>query len=230
VPSRFVGEALALASDTSPPQQAQQMPDRQQIYEVQKGDTLYRLARRFGTTVERLMALNAIDKPESMQAGARLVIPATGGSLEKSLTPAGEPQPGKTGESLARKPSVSRYRLQWPVQGIITSRFGRRNGRQHDGIDIGAPKGAQVHAAADGEVLFAAKKGGYGNLILIRHAGGLITVYAHNHKNLVRRGQRVRAGQVIGTVGQTGRATGPHLHFEVRRGVKPDNPLQHLPP
>jgi murein DD-endopeptidase MepM/ murein hydrolase activator NlpD len=122
------------------------------------------------------------------------------------------------------------YRLRWPVQGEITSRFGQRQGKAHDGIDIAAPRGAEVRAAADGEVLYAQSRGGYGNLVLIRHAGGLITVYAHNERLLVRRGARVRAGQVIAKVGSSGAASGPHLHFEVRRGVRAENPLRHLPP
>lgn len=118
----------------------------------------------------------------------------------------------------------------WPVEGVLTSRYGARNGKGHDGIDIGAAPGTGVKAAAAGDVIFADTHGSYGNLVLVRHAGGLVTVYAHNSKNLVNKGQRVKQGQAIATVGATGHATGPHLHFEVRRGVEAVNPLSLLPP
>ena len=120
--------------------------------------------------------------------------------------------------------------LEWPLHGKITSRFDRRRRTLHDGIDIAAKKGAKVSAARAGEVVFSQRHGTYGNLILLKHDNGLTTVYAHNAINLVKKGQRVRRGQTIARVGATGRATGPHLHFEVRRGVTPQNPLSFLPP
>jgi len=124
-----------------------------------------------------------------------------------------------------------RVRLIWPVDGVVTSRFGRRHGRMHDGIDIAAPRGTPVRAAASGVVVYADRRlAGYGNLIILRHDANLFTVYAHNQRNLVRVGQRVRQGQTIALVGSTGRATGPHLHFEVRIGAKPVDPLAYLPP
>ncbi len=127
----------------------------------------------------------------------------------------------------ARNASV---RLHWPVRGVITSPFGRRGSRLHDGIDIAAPAGTAVRAAADGEVVYADHRlSGYGNLIIVRHAGDMFTAYAHNQRNLVRKGQRVRAGEIIARVGKTGRASGPHLHFEVRRGTTPVDPLAYLP-
>ncbi|OGQ91478.1 MAG: hypothetical protein A2289_18340 [Deltaproteobacteria bacterium RIFOXYA12_FULL_58_15] len=219
-------------------------------YEVQPGDTLWSLSRRFGTTVENLMALNGINSPQAMRSGVPLVVPreegpsapkspqiAASGSLQKTATVTKANNPESSNKSLRPQGSqahaaknAARYRFVWPVKGTVNSRFGRRGGGRHDGIDIGARQGAPVVAAADGKVLFAANRGGYGNLILIRHADGIITVYAHNQSNTVRQGQKVRAGQTIGRVGKTGRATGPHLHFEVRRGVKAENPLRHLPP
>jgi lipoprotein NlpD len=123
-----------------------------------------------------------------------------------------------------------KYPLVWPVEGVLTSRFGSRDGRAHDGVDIGAAPGSKVKAAADGDVIFADNHRSYGNLVLVRHANNLVTVYAHNAKNLVNKGQRVKAGQAIALVGSTGHATGPHLHFEVRRGVVAENPLALLPP
>ncbi|RMH52708.1 MAG: M23 family metallopeptidase [Zetaproteobacteria bacterium] len=121
--------------------------------------------------------------------------------------------------------------LRWPAEGPVTSGFGRRGSRMHDGIDIGARPGSPVVAAADGTVVYASDRlAGYGNLIIIRHRDNLFTAYAHNQRNLVRRGDVVHAGQRIALVGRTGRATGPHLHFEVRRGTTPVDPLLYLPP
>ena len=120
-------------------------------------------------------------------------------------------------------------RLHWPVAGRITSPFGRRAGHPHTGIDIGAPRGSDVRAAAAGSVLFAGRQGGYGNMVLVRHADGLVTLYAHHERNLVRTGQWVARGEALARVGATGHATGPHLHFEVRRGDVPTDPMRFLP-
>jgi murein DD-endopeptidase MepM/ murein hydrolase activator NlpD len=100
----------------------------------------------------------------------------------------------------------------------------------HDGLDIAAPSGAPVCAAGSGEVIFSGRLNGYGNLIIIRHDRRYATVYAHNQRNLVHGGQRIKRGQEIALVGRTGRATGPNLHFEIRRDNVARNPLNYLPP
>jgi len=116
--------------------------------------------------------------------------------------------------------------LRWPVQGKVTSRFGPRGFfHLHRGVDIKAPKGTPVHAAASGTVAFSGRQSSYGRVIKIDHPNGLRTVYAHNSSNFVSAGQRVKAGAVIGAVGQTGRATTNHLHFEVRRQGVARDPL-----
>jgi murein DD-endopeptidase MepM/ murein hydrolase activator NlpD len=119
--------------------------------------------------------------------------------------------------------------FSWPVDGRISSGFGRRSRGHHDGIDIVAPKGSPVYAARDGTVIFADQLSGYGNVLIVEHAGGFTTVYAHNRSNLVRKGSRVRRGQPIASVGDTGRASGYHLHFEVRKQNVARNPLFYLP-
>ncbi len=118
----------------------------------------------------------------------------------------------------------------WPVEGEVSSGFGSRNGRPHDGIDIRADKGTPVFASADGEVVFSDKMSGYGNLILIKHANGYFTAYAHNSKILVKEGEKVEKREKIAEVGDTGQATGYHLHFEIRQGSTPLDPLLFLPP
>lgn len=117
-----------------------------------------------------------------------------------------------------------------PVEGLISSQFGLRkdpiNGlaHRHDGVDIAAPAGAPVAAAAAGKVIFSGLAGGYGNMVEILHQDGLVTRYAHNATNLVSVGEEVKSGQSIALVGSTGRSTGAHLHFEVRRDGKPVDP------
>jgi murein DD-endopeptidase MepM/ murein hydrolase activator NlpD len=119
--------------------------------------------------------------------------------------------------------------LIWPVQGVLTSPFGMRWGRMHEGIDIGAPTGTPIYAAAGGTVNYAGWEGGYGNLTVIDHGNGLATAYGHQSQLAVSSGQTVSRGQVIGYVGSTGHSTGPHLHFEVRVNGVPNDPLAYLP-
>jgi murein DD-endopeptidase MepM/ murein hydrolase activator NlpD len=111
----------------------------------------------------------------------------------------------------------------------VTSGFGPRNVTFHDGIDIAAPVGAAVRAAADGEVAYSSTLPGYGNVIILRHERGYATVYAHNQRHHVKNGQTVRRGQLIAEVGRSGRTTGPNLHFEVRKENIAKNPLYFLP-
>lgn len=113
-------------------------------------------------------------------------------------------------------------------RGALTSRFGSRWGSFHEGIDIGLPIGSQVKAADGGRVTFSGYKNGYGLCIIIDHGGGLSTLYGHNSKLLVKAGQSVFKGQEISKSGNTGRSTGPHLHFEVRKNGKAVNPLNYI--
>jgi murein DD-endopeptidase MepM/ murein hydrolase activator NlpD len=112
----------------------------------------------------------------------------------------------------------------------VTSLFGARWGRPHEGIDLVAPVGTPVIAADGGEVVYAGNTvRGYGNMVVLRHRDDLMTVYAHNSVLLVKVGAIVQAGDRIALSGQSGHATGPHVHFEVRRGQTPRDPLQFLP-
>ncbi|SHH52285.1 peptidoglycan DD-metalloendopeptidase family protein [Tepidibacter thalassicus] len=115
-----------------------------------------------------------------------------------------------------------------PTRGKLTSRFGRRWGRIHTGIDIAAPIGTKIKAADGGKVIFSGTQSGYGKLVIIDHGNGYKTYYAHCSKLLVKKGDKVAKNQVIAKVGNTGRSTGPHLHFEVRKNNKPVNPLTYV--
>ncbi len=132
--------------------------------------------------------------------------------------------------ALHERPAAAPPRFGWPVDGPVSSRYGRRGRRHHDGIDISAPVGTPVRAAADGVVVYAGTLRGYGRMIILRHVRGYLTVYAHNARHHVVYGARVRRGDVIAAVGRTGRTTGPNLHFEVRRDDIAYNPLAFLPP
>jgi len=117
----------------------------------------------------------------------------------------------------------------WPIEGPVTSTFGRRRMGWHRGIDIKAERGAVVFSAASGVVVSSDREVRYGRVVKIEHDGGFLTVYAHNEENLVEAGMRVSAGDPIATIGRTGRATGHHLHFEIRRDGSVYNPLYLLP-
>lgn len=125
------------------------------------------------------------------------------------------------------EPVISRPLFIYPAQGILTSGYGWRWGRLHKGIDIAAPIGTPIRAAASGTVTFAGwNEGGYGNLVEVQHGNGSLTRYAHNSEILARRGQTVERGDVIALMGSTGRSTGSHCHFEIhlpKRGAV--NPL-----
>lgn len=116
-----------------------------------------------------------------------------------------------------------------PVSGTITSSYGPRGGGYHRGVDIGAKRGTLVRAANDGRVVFRGRRKGFGRLVIIDHGGGMQTYYAHLSGYKVRKGKRVRRGAPVGKVGSSGKASGPHLHFELRVDGKPVNPAGVVP-
>ena len=217
---------------------------------VRKNDTLYSIGRKFGVDYRVIARRNHIRWPYRIYVGQRLYINR---QAPAAFDPAAEKIRHISKHTAARKTTTRKHahrksakpksasahkskaggsgvRLRWPVSGVVTSKFGRRGSRMHDGIDIGAKEGTPVHAAASGVVVYAdSRLSGYGKLIIIRHGRNLFTAYGHNQRMLVRKGAKVRTGDVIGRVGHTGRATGPHLHFEVRQGSTPVNPLAYLP-
>jgi len=119
--------------------------------------------------------------------------------------------------------------LSWPIHGTVTQHFSRSVPQRHDGIDISAPRGSLIRAAADGKVIFSDwGPGGYGRLVIVEHTSNIMTIYAHNERNLVQRNQRVKQGQAIATVGRSGRAMGYHVHFEGRVKTVPKPPSTFL--
>jgi len=148
---------------------------------------------------------------------------SVGGSESEGKSEGGSESEGGDGDVVGNT-----GQLMWPVNGSIWSRFGPRNGRQHQGIDIGAPHGTNVVAADSGTVITSTYASGYGNYIVIAHGNGFTTLYAHLSSRSVSKGDSVTKGQLIGCVGSTGNAKGAHLHFEVSingRRVDPETQL-----
>ena len=208
--------------------------NQQGVYHtVQKGQTLYSIARAYNVSLNRLKRINGVYDPSKIQIGTRLWIPGVRQVLnidsntnKQVLAKNKKKRKGVLDNGI--KP-IKGF-LIWPLKGQLTSRFGNRNGRHHDGIDIGARRGKSIVAAAEGKVMFAGwGPTGYGLMVIIKHKNGLTTVYAHNSHIHVHKNQMVKQKQRIASVGSTGRSTGPHLHFEVRNDSRPVNPLNYLP-
>lgn len=144
--------------------------------------------------------------------------------------PAAKPAPSASAKSTPAGAGGKEF--MWPVAGRVLKGFGPGgDGQRNDGVNISATKGSQVLAAAGGEVVYAGSElAGFGNLVLIRHPGGWVTAYAHSDTMLVQEGDLVKQGQAIATVGSTGNAGSPQVHFELRKGKEPVDPLVHLPP
>lgn len=167
------------------------------------------------------MRANALSDPRELRVGQMLVIPRGDADLASVSTfaPGSEWTPQRADREFA-----------WPVaSGVVSSPFGMRNGVMHEGVDIAAPVGTAVDAAADGTVIFAGRLHGYGNVVILQHSDGYATVYGHNERNLVKDGERVTCGEEIAEIGTSGRTSGPNLHFEVRRDDHAQNPLAYLP-
>lgn len=198
-------------------------------HEVRPGENLYRISKAYGVPVDTLVQVNHLSDPARVEVGQRLKIPGASRTVPVSLVTPRSVEAHASRAAVAPRHASKRFR--WPVAGgTVTSGFGQRGRSFHDGIDISAPAGADVLAADDGEVIYSDSLRGYGNCIIVRHTDGLATVYAHNQRNGVREGQRVRRGEVIGTVGDSGRTTGTNLHFEVRQDNVAHDPLDFLPP
>ena len=142
------------------------------------------------------------------------------------VTPAADPAPEPAPQAAAK----SDLSFRWPVRGRVIQGFGpKTSGGQNDGINVAVPEGTPIKAAEDGVVAYAGSElKGYGNLVLVRHANGFVTAYAHASELNVKKGETVKRGQVIGKAGATGNVTSPQLHFEVRKGATPVDPTTYL--
>lgn len=204
-------------------------PERPAVHVVRSGETLWEIAGRYGTRVEDLMAMNELGDSDWIKPGQRIIVSAGALPRHRQVGLRSRTRPDPSGAVMADA-SVLRSggALIWPARGTLTSRFGWRYRRHHEGIDLAAPRGTPIYAARDGVVDYSGWKGGYGKVVFVRHGGGVVTVYGHASSLLVQPGQPVKKGQLIARVGCTGRCTGSHLHFEVRVGGRAVNPLSYL--
>lgn len=191
--------------------------EKDRSYTIVAGDTLWGISQQFGVSVSRLAAANGIVNARRLQIGSVLTIPGS------PAVAAAKPETIPVSRSL--KPGS----FIWPLIGVITSAFGWRNNEFHHGLDIAGDIGESIRAALSGEVVFSGWFNNiYGRIVKLDHGNGLETIYAHNSRNLVKVGDYVQSGEVIAEVGGTGKATGPHLHFEVQENGRAINPERFL--
>ncbi len=221
---------------------------------VARGDTLYSISKRYNVDMSSISRLNDLDEPYTLAVGQKLILPGslvetssastvkTAAATSTKKTTTQKSSSSSWWSSKKSTPKKATYtkptpvkkrksKFLWPVKGTVISNFGRiGKGRNNDGINIKAPLGTAVKAADAGTIAYAGNElKGFGNLILLKHSDGWITAYAHNDKILVKKGQKVRKGEKIATVGSTGGVSTPQLHFEIRAGKKAVNPRSYLP-
>lgn len=219
-------------------------------HKVRSGEELSDIADAYGVREVDIIQANALKPPYSLTAGQNLKIPARAraeapreGDYVRAgevatpkpkpaigAPPAADPKAGKPAPQPVETASAEGPRFDWPVSGKVISSFGSgTDGLYNEGINIAAPAGTPVTAAAAGTVRYAGNElRGYGNLVLIEHANGYVTAYAHNQVLTVKRGDKVARGDVIARVGQTGNVKSPQLHFEIRKGTKSIDPKKML--
>ncbi len=217
---------------------------QERFHVVRAGDTLYGISRLYGVELSTLASLNHLTAPYAIRAGQTLYLPASVAPPDRAAEAApprdkppedqvkSEPAiPAQAASTPPPPPPQAGSTFQWPLQGRVISSYGPGPGGTHnDGINIAASEGEAVHAADAGVVAYAGNElRGYGNLVLIKHAGGYMTAYGHNSSLLVKRGDVVTRGQEIAKAGATGTVTSPQLHFEIRQGTKALDPARYLP-
>jgi murein DD-endopeptidase MepM/ murein hydrolase activator NlpD len=236
--------ARSLPSGAEPP------PGWEGRYTMKNGDSLYGIALQHRVSLDELMRANNITDPTKVWAGTVLAVPERA-HPDAEQAPKGPPRivqvpprvinsvsPDAAGKLVKRdiEPEAAPYaeaasgKFRWPARGKIILGFGKRpDGGHNDGINLSLPMGSDIHAVEGGRVAYAGNElKGYGNLILIRHPNGWVSAYAHADQLLVRANDDVRRGQVIAKAGMSGSVDQPQLHFELRQGSRPVDPLPHL--
>ena len=190
------------------------------VHIIKQGQTLTDITRSYAVPLQLLTEANDLTDQSTIFAGDRLLIPGATTSFWTNVTVLSKGIPSQ---------------FIWPLEGEVVSPYGPRihpvlgEAENHDGIDIDVPEGTTVRAAAGGKVFFYGEQPGYGNLLIIKHAGGYISLYGHLSDSFVFAGQYVEMGQAVAQSGNTGISSGPHLHFELRHGEYPIDPERYLP-
>ncbi|MEQ8736555.1 MAG: M23 family metallopeptidase [Rhodospirillaceae bacterium] len=221
--------------------------DQPRLHTVRQGDNLYGISRQYGVDMRALAQKNGLVSPYTIYPGQQLAMPgsstviassasmptSSSGSSDQSRRGPSSPAPVASAPPPVAPPAPpvrAGSRFVWPLEGRLLSKFGPSGqGLHNDGINIETERGAPVRAAENGVVAYSGNElQGFGNLLLLKHADGWMTAYAHNDELLVRRGDTVGRGQVISRAGSSGNVRSPQLHFELRRGTKAVNPLEYL--
>jgi murein DD-endopeptidase MepM/ murein hydrolase activator NlpD len=257
-PGRPAAPKFPVAKASTPAVQPQPTPGWDATHVMKSGESLYGIARQYKVTLAELQRVNGISEPTRVRIGAVLKVPGEAGTsnaaapaqaaprVAAAQPPAAAPEttaspgvrvinkPAATEDTpppaQAEAPSTQGVRFRWPTKGRVIAGFGKRpDGTHNDGINLAVPMGTDIQAVEGGRVAYA---GGdiqaYGNLVLIRHDNGWVSAYAHADKILVQRDEIVKKGQVIAKSGRTGSVDQPQVHFELRQGAKPVDPLPYL--
>lgn len=189
------------------------------LHHVRRGESLWLIARMYRADLDEIVSVNEITDPNRVVVSQEIFIPGKqAASIGREMR--SERVVGSDGRLLRA--------FDWPVTGRISSGYGPRWGSMHHGVDVAVPTGTPVRVAAAGRVSFSGWNGGYGYLVVIDHGDRVETRYAHNSRLVVSVGQQVRRGDIIAYSGNTGRSTGPHVHFEIRQNGQSVNPINYL--
>jgi murein DD-endopeptidase MepM/ murein hydrolase activator NlpD len=200
------------------------------VHLLKRGETVWDLARHYNVSMDEIITVNSIVDPHRLAAGQELVIPGASSVVPVKIQKAATESQVLVASRSAPRTVPEPADFTWPNEGRITSGYGPRWGRFHYGIDIANKTGSPIKAAADGTVIEAGWRTGYGYMVRIDHNNGWESLYAHASKLYVSSGNAVTAGQTVAAVGQTGNATGPHVHFELRWQGENVSPVKYLPP
>lgn len=190
---------------------------------VQKKETLWRICKTYNVNLQDVAELNNIRDPSQIKIGGKIFIPGVKKTAPVASTPYIEKEKSPP-PKIIQHPGL----FIWPVEGKVIKEYGIYDNQKHDGINIQAPAGTRVLAAADGKVAFSTFLEGYGNTIIINHSENYATIYANNRNNLVKQGQSVKKGDKIAEVGTSGSSSRSYLHFQIRNNNQPRNPLFYL--
>jgi murein DD-endopeptidase MepM/ murein hydrolase activator NlpD len=218
-----------VATERRPPREEKRVVRKGVYHVVERHQTLYRICKTYRVDIHEVASINGITDHSKIQTGQRVFIPGAKKVLKVEIIIDDVAAEQPEGEKERPKTVYRKMDFMWPVEGRLGDGFEDNERKRHQGIDIRISEGTPIKASGAGTVIYSGNTiKGYGNMVILRHSEEYVTVYAHNQVNLVEERDRVEKGQVIGKVGQTGRATGPHLHFEIRRNNKPIDPMLYL--
>ncbi len=195
------------------------IPSKRKTHIVVARETLTAISRKYNVSISELAQVNNIKTNANLYIGQVLMLPYKAKLTHKQIL-----------NKKIFKASVKKAKLIMPLEGEIIKNFGpNKDGTHNDGVNIKANYGAPIKAAANGKVVYVGSElRGYGNLIIIKHAGNYLTAYAHNKEIFVEKNQQITQGEIIGTVGKSGKVAIPQLHFGLRQGRKAVNPLKYI--